>query len=199
MKILSIDIGHDHLGLVGGIVWENYKLDRIFLCKLINIKSLVTECDIPNCPLKHSLSISDYMSHLFMIYQSDFEEANCILVERQPPTGFIAIQELVLFKYREKTHLISPNSVHKHFGMSKNQKFRKIFTTKFSHKDLHSFEDYQLNPRKHDLGDAYCILIYYLSNKQIKYNNDLDILEKNKNFKSIILKLESLKFNKKDF
>ena len=177
MYIISIDIGFEHFAIIGanvsGILDQSeqpeqslalpYKLEDITLCKLINIKNLMLECSDTDCKLKHTLCISDYMAHLFKTYHDFFEKADTILIERQPPQGFVAVQELILFKYREKALLVSPNSMHKHFSMSKVQKLRKMFTEKFSKERLQSFPDYINNERKHDMGDAYCLLVYYLS------------------------------------
>ena len=186
MYIISIDIGFEHFAIVGANVSEPYdlrstrfeepydlrstrfsepyKLEDVTLCKLINIKNLMLDCSDADCKLKHALCISDYMAHLFKLYHDFFEKADIILIERQPPQGFIAVQELILFTYRDKSILVSPNSMHKHFSMSKVQKLRKMFTEKFSKERLQSFPDYANNERKHDMGDAYCILVYYLSN-----------------------------------
>ena len=177
MYIISIDIGFEHFAIIGanvsGILDQSEqpeqslalpdKLEDITLCKLINIKNLMLECSDTDCKLKHTLCISDYMAHLFKTYHDFFEKADTILIERQPPQGFVAVQELILFKYREKALLVSPNSMHKHFSMSKVQKLRKMFTEKFSKERLQSFPDYINNERKHDMGDAYCLLVYYLS------------------------------------
>jgi len=175
MYIISIDIGFEHFAIVGANVSEPYdlrstrfeepyKLEDVTLCKLINIKNLMLDCSDADCKLKHALCISDYMAHLFKLYHDFFEKADIILIERQPPQGFIAVQELILFTYRDKSILVSPNSMHKHFSMSKVQKLRKMFTEKFSKERLQPFPDYANNERKHDMGDAYCILVYYLSN-----------------------------------
>jgi|LauGreDrversion4_2_1035121.scaffolds.fasta_scaffold00968_13 hypothetical protein len=176
MYIISIDIGFEHFAIIGANVSGEYqseqpeqslalpyKLEDITLCKLINIKNLMLECSDTDCKLKHTLCISDYMAHLFKTYHDFFEKADTIIIERQPPQGFVAVQELILFKYREKALLVSPNSMHKHFSMSKVQKLRKMFTEKFSKERLQSFPDYSNNERKHDMGDAYCLLVYYLS------------------------------------
>jgi len=129
------------------------------------------ECTDENCKLKHTMCISDYMAHLFQKYSDIFEKSHIILIERQPPKGFVAIQELILFKYREKSILLSPNAIHKHFSMSKVQKFRKMFTEKLSKERLQPFPDYTNNERKHDMGDAYCQLIYYLNTEHSVKNS----------------------------
>ncbi len=171
MYILSIDIGFEHFGMIGAEVSETYQLENVTFCKLINIKNTMLECSHENCELKHTMCISDYMAHLFQEYNDVFEKSHIILIERQPPKGFVAIQELILFKYREKSLLLSPNAIHKHFSMSKIQKFRKMFTEKLSKERLQPFPDYTGNERKHDMGDAYCQLLYYLNIEHSRKNS----------------------------
>lgn len=168
MYVLSIDVGFEHLGLIGAEVSEDYSLDTITLCKLVNIKKLVTECRDHSCTLRHDLCITDYMYHFFNAYKEDFERCDLIVVERQPPKGFIAVQELIIYRYRDKTILVSPNSIHKYFSMPKTQEFRKMFTVSFANPKLSKFLDYERSNRKHDMSDAYCQLVYYLSTKTPK-------------------------------
>lgn len=170
MYIISIDIGFEHFAIIGAQVYENFKLDSIILCKLINIKKLVTDCNNSECTLRHDLCITDYMYHLFNIYEKEFDMADYILVERQPPKGFVAVQELIVYKYRDKVVLVSPNAVHKHFMMPKTQKFRKMFTVGMANNKLSKFLDYSGNTRKHDMSDAYVQLMYYLNRENDKQN-----------------------------
>lgn len=179
--IVSIDIGFEHMGVIGAQVFEDYTLDTITFCKLVNIKKLVTECSMDNCELKHSLCITDYMYHFFKIYGDHFERATHIVIERQPPKGFIAVQELIIYRYREKTTLVSPNSIHKHFTMPKVQKLRKMFTVCMANNRLSKFLDYANSPRKHDMSDAYCQLMYFLNKKQSVLESQQN-LEKNQEY-----------------
>lgn len=178
MYVISIDIGFEHFAIIGAQIYDNYKLDSITLCKLINIKKLVTDCNNKECTLRHDLCITDYMYHLFNVYYSEFTKADKIIIERQPPKGFVAVQELIVYEYRDKTVMVSPNAVHKHFMMPKTQKFRKMFTTFMANPKLSKFSDYSNNTRKHDMSDAYVQLMYYLNRE----NEKLSVEENNTNF-----------------
>lgn len=171
MFVISIDVGIFNLGLIFADT-KHFTIQKIYLCKLVNIKSLCEFCNDNKCELYHELCISDYMSHLFKQYNDYFQKANLIIIERQPPTGFISIQELILTKYRHKTKVISPNAMHKYFNITHyNYDQRKQFTIKYSDRYINHFEDYIINERKHDLADAVCLLIYYLKHiKHIKSN-----------------------------
>ena len=168
MYILSIDVGIINLGLVGAHVNENFTLNKIDICKLIDIRNLL--CNDPKCELYHDSCIADYMSHLFKIYKKQFESADVILIERQPPTGLVAVQELIVYSFRNKTKMISPNSMHCYFNIGNlDYDNRKKFTVKFASDYLNGHKDFVFNQRKHDLADSVCILVYYLYNKSKEY------------------------------
>ena len=157
MYIISIDIGLNNLGIVGGY------LNNINLCKKVDIKALCQYCAIKNCGLYHNLCMSDYVSHFIQGYQKYLNMADIILIERQPPCGFISIQELFVFQYRDKVKMISPNSVHKYFDITHyNYNRRKEFVTLYAENALKMFPDFKDSERKHDVSDAYCMIIFYL-------------------------------------
>jgi hypothetical protein len=63
---------------------------------------------IPIVELYHDKIICDYMTHLFKKFKSVFDSVDQILIERQPPTGLVAVEELIMREYRNKSKLISP-------------------------------------------------------------------------------------------
>ena len=162
VKILSIDVGILNLGYV--------------FCEIVNDNIIVIDCDkiditvmrhviIPfcNCKLNHDNCAPDYLEHFFQEHHLIFNEAHIILVERQPIIGITNIQDLILNKYRNKTLLISPNRVHKHFSMSKNYSFRKIQAEMIASPYLHDQINYKNKLRKHDIADAMLLIIFYYS------------------------------------
>ncbi len=98
MKILAIDIGLIHLAMVAVNLQKNH-LEReeviieneIYFCELIDISKLISDCNKSKCDLYHDKIICDYMTHLFKKYKSLFDDADKILIERQPPFGFVAV------------------------------------------------------------------------------------------------------------
>ena len=50
-------------------------------------------------------------------HQDIFDSADKILIERQPPGGFTNIEILLNYMFKDKVILISPVSMHMHFGM----------------------------------------------------------------------------------
>lgn len=166
MKILSIDIGVLHLSMVGIEVHEMYKIIhplKIYMCELINLLELMDECDQQLCTLYHDRNMCDYMDHMFKRYRNEFDDADIILVERQPITGLTAVQELILREYRSKVTLISPNSVHKFLQFSSyTYDQRKEASIKFAVPYLSHFKEFCFNERRHDMADAFCMIYYHL-------------------------------------
>lgn len=192
IKILSIDIGIINLGYV----FANYKFSipninklkysiisqnkitpdiEIIDCDRIDITNVkhckVNYCD---CKLYHESCIPDYLDHFIQEYSEMFESSEIIIIERQPPVGITNVQDLLFTKFRHKVILISPVSVHKYFGMSKDYSIRKIESENISEVHLNSFKSFTNNVRKHDISDAMIMLIYFYQlkfNELIKINN----------------------------
>lgn len=158
MRIVSVDIGIFHLGVVDSQVYSNYELNEIQSIALVNIKELCLQC--PGCGCRHSACFIDYLDHLYQKFPC-FDEADEIIIERQPPGGFVVIQELIMNRYRDKTILISPTSVHKHFGIGHlDYEDRKVESTATATATLGRTIPYH---RKHDIADAICQLLFHLA------------------------------------
>lgn len=170
MKIISIDIGYHNLGLVKAYIDETCEINiqDIFLIDLPKLPHRhVHRLD---CKLFHTNELADLMAHFIQEYGYLLQEADKIYIERQPPTGLTNIETLLLFLYREKTELVSPNSMHKHFmiGHLEYEK-RKERTIELSNKLLEHFENYKDMTRKHDIADAVCMIIFKNSLKKENY------------------------------
>ena len=97
---------------------------------------------------------------LFLI----FENSDLILIERQPPQGLTNIQDVLAYQYIDKVKLIYPRSVHKHFCLSKTDyNIRKKQTEKIADKYLSDNKIYKYSDRKHDIADALCQVLYYVT------------------------------------
>ncbi len=168
MKYIGVDIGIIHFSMVGAEVNDLERktvieYDEIYFCELINITELIDECPV-GCKLHHEKTICDYMMHLFQKYRQIFDEADEILIERQPLQGLVSVQDLILREYRDKSKLVSPNSMHKYFGIGDyNYDHRKILVEKRANDYLSGFKQFCFNERKHDMADAFCIMYYYLT------------------------------------
>jgi hypothetical protein len=184
MKVLSIDIGISNLGYIyaemglpelSGSKYKNIKYNEVYCysrfknliniidCNRIDITKVkhnfVKRCD---CKLFHERCIPDYLDHFIQEYQNYFENCDILLLERQPPVGITNVQDLLFTKFRNKVLLISPNSVHKYFGLSDVYSNRKVVSEKIAKEFLNCFENFNVNTRKHDISDAMLMVIYYL-------------------------------------
>ena len=165
MKKLAIDIGIVHLALVYAEVSDN--IEYIISCSLINLTDYA-ECSDVTCTIKHNKRIATYMRHLFKEY-TIFQESDKIIIEQQPPLGITCVEQIICYEFPDKTELISPNSMHCYFGIGHLEyEQRKIMTIKIAEEYLENFDNYKNAIRKHDLSDAVCILIYYLSSMRTK-------------------------------
>jgi len=174
--LLSIDIGVINLGLsILAYDKNTYKFKDVMGVDCLDITTFPHPEHIPrcNCKLNHTKTFTDWMEHIFQYYSNLFDNVDYIIIERQPPQGFVAVEQLIYSKFRDKCELISPNSVHKFFDITPhNYDERKLFmesralqyinTTKVK-QEFFSFE------RKHDMADSICMGIYWLNNKHYKY------------------------------
>ena len=176
MFIVSIDIGLYHLGLIGAQVHDNYIIDTVTDCKLVNIKEETQFCTNGNCKLHHELCMSDYISHFIQNYGNLLDRAEIILLEQQPPLGFISIQELIKFNYRNKTKMVSPCAMHAFFSIGHlSREGRKNMTVKMAKNYLEGVGDFDDNERQHDLCDAYMLMKFYLVHKHNEYQTEQEL------------------------
>lgn len=160
--VLSIDIGIVNLGYTL-VEIENREL-RVIECNRVDITRVqhnrVARC---NCNLYHENCIPDYLDHFIQENQEIFDRADQILIERQPPVGITNVQDLIFTRFRNKVKLVSPNSVHKHFKMTRNDyETRKQESLTITQEYLKDFYNFQTNIRKHDICDSLLLVLYYL-------------------------------------
>lgn len=160
MIIIAIDIGYYNLGFVKVRVQDG--TPDVLMARKVDITRYeherVSQCE---CRLHHSREMADYVLHFIQEYRDHLEEADKILVERQPPGGFGAIETLIVATFREKVDVISPNSMHKHFGIGHlDYEHRKQKTEEIAGQYLEHLDSYTRLLRKHDVADAMCMVLY---------------------------------------
>ena len=168
--IVSIDVGIINLGLVICSLTKEHPItiEKIEVCKLINIKDITINCNNPNCTLKHeSGSAIDWVNHFIELYRDNLEQASHILIEKQPPGGLQHIEVLLTQHFRDKVTLIFPRTLHKWMGISKfSYDDRKEQTQKRAQNYLTTQKDWiQIPERRHDMADALCFILYFLYEK----------------------------------
>ena len=157
MIIISIDVGYHNMALVESHLDEDYvpQIKEAFAVDITKIPHRkLNRC---NCKLEHTSEVADYMAHFFQEYGEYLDRADLVLVERQPPTGLTQIETLILYLYRSKTVLVSPNSMHAHFHIGHLEyDRRKEETVKIAERYVD-----ELVGRKHDVADAVCLMLFH--------------------------------------
>ena len=160
MKILAIDIGYINMGLVLAECGNGpgIKVEYMNKVDLNDYKHIRTNDMVDIIPL----FVEEY-NHIFTM-------ADKILIERQPPNGFTNIEILLHYMFKDKVILISPVSMHTHFGMRHlNYDQRKERTITIANKYIETEIPFE---RKHDIADALCMIVYF------NFRNSVHIFDK---------------------
>jgi len=172
-KVLSIDVGVINLGISVSLINRDYTLKEIIWVDNIDITDYKhTKCLISECKLHHTKTFSDWIEHVIQENKEYFDESDIIIIERQPPLGFVVVEQLIFSKYRHKSKIVSPNSVHKYFNFLKSDyDKRKELSIKIGDKFLSEklIERAKSFNRRHDISDSICIMIYFINKKQEEY------------------------------
>lgn len=169
MRIVAIDVGYSSLGMVCAEVRPDSdpgSIDVTFADK-IDLR------DIPcteGCVLPHSANVVDRVAHFVRHYERMLEAADRILIEAQPITGLRDVQALLYDRFRNKTTLVHPTSMHKHFGLSRDYDTRKLETVAIASPLLTSSINFAKLHRKHDIADALCMILFVTHLAHDEYN-----------------------------
>ncbi len=149
MKVLAIDIGYHNMGLVLAEFEDNPK---------INVRK-IKKVSLGDYKYIQTNDIVDLVPLFVEEHQEWFDMVDKILIERQPPGGFTNIEVLLHYMFKDKVVLISPVSMHTHFGMRNlDYEQRKERTVSIMEKHISEEIPYE---RKHDIADAFCMIMYY--------------------------------------
>ncbi len=152
MKILSIDVG------IINFAFTFWNCEKLIDFEKIDITNFIKE--------NEKKCIAIYMKNLFEKI-SYFKEANSIIIERQPFSGIIAVQEIILSKFYDKCILISPIKMHKYFDIDHlDYDHRKMKTIEIASPYIHDKDKYKKLIRKHDIADSVCIYLYWKNNEK---------------------------------
>ena len=160
MIIIGIDVGYHNMAMVETLVNEDYDV-TVTNVYIIDLKNLPhRRVSVRNCCLNHSNEIVDLMAHFIQEYGSILDNADKVLIERQPPTGLTQIETLLFYLYRNKTTLVSPNAMHSHFKIGHLEyNDRKQQTILIANPYL---KDYPNLGRIHDASDALCLILFHV-------------------------------------
>jgi len=184
-KITSIDVGVINFGISVSILNEDFTLKEIIWIDNIDItKYKHTKCSNDQCKLYHTKTFSDWIEHTIQENKEYFDDSDMIIIEKQPPQGFVVIEQLIFSKYRKNTSLISPQSVHKFYNFfsldyEKRKELSVIISDKYLSESLmnrsKNFE------RRHDIADSICMMLYFINKKQEEYKKSKRYNKHNEN------------------
>ena len=190
-SILCVDIGVVNLGLAALIGDPlTLKFRRVVGIDLLDITKIPHPPEIPECTctLNHSRTFTDWMEHIFQYYREVFEGVDKIILERQPPMGFVVVEQLIYSKYRSKCELISPVSMHKFFGMGGDYEQRKEMSVQLGRGYIESNSQIEREfvsfSRQHDITDAILMGVFWFHTEHRKYLE----LEHQKYISSLIIR-----------
>jgi len=91
------------------------------------------------------------------------DSADVILIERQPQCGLVHVEQLLYSRYRTKSRLCSPTTLHKWLGIrTLDYEARKVETTRRAAPYLDYMAHFRDDDRKHDMADAMCFIMWYV-------------------------------------
>jgi hypothetical protein len=174
--VMSIDIGIIHLGISVTTLDNEYNIIEIIWIDLIDITEFTHKWgpSRKNCTLHHTKTFCDWLNHIFQENLDFFEKSDYILIERQPPSGLVAIEQLIFSRWRDKAILVHPRSMHKYFNIGEyDYEQRKIYTEKIARMHLEDpalQEQLGFYGRAHDIADSICLMLFWIKTQQDKYN-----------------------------
>ena len=164
LTFVGIDVGYINMGVVRMVIDDsfNFVFDEAFRYNISIPKH--TKVHVCECTIPHTTETVDRVAHFIQENREMFDEADCILIERQPPMGLKDIEALLMSAYRHKVKLLSPNRLHKHFGIShKDYEERKEAVVEIAGQHLSHLYGFLNQVRQHDMADAACMCIYHLT------------------------------------
>jgi hypothetical protein len=183
MLIAAIDVGMVNLGFILAIVSdETYEIEQICLAQRIDLTVFCHErVSRKECKLHHSNDACDRVQHFIQEYQPYLQEADVVLIERQPITGLIHIEQLLFQAFRDKAILCSPTKMHTVLGMTRcdydKRKEESIALAAPYLQDLEAWTEYA--DRRHDISDAMCLILFWTQLKQDEHEKLVQKQERN--------------------
>lgn len=164
--VVSIDVGYSSLGLIYAHIYD-FDLKYVEVAQKIDLRDIPCVPSRDDCCLAHSANVVDRVSHLIAFYQRYFDAADLILIEAQPLGGIRDVQALLYDRFRDKTQLVSPNAVHKHFGLPAGEyDQRKELVVNIATPYLAHLQTFRRLNRKHDVSDAVCLILFVMHQKK---------------------------------
>lgn len=170
--IMCIDIGLVHLGVSVTLVSDDYLSREVIWIDLIDLTAFRhRHTTREECPIPHTRNFADWVEHFVQDHLSFFNHSDLILIEKQPPQGLVAVEQLLFARFRAKTQLIHPRRVHAYLRIGhltyedRKQAVVKIVERELPEKMREQFSFYE---RKHDMADSLVMMMYYCAQKAVE-------------------------------
>ena len=169
MKIVSIDVGILHLGIVScDVTWEQIIVENVHLV------DITKRCRYLKCTLNHTNHIVDRVDHFIQEYKMILDKADRILIEKQPIKGLISVEQFLFDRLRDKAEFIYPVSMHKHFRIRElDYDERKKHLVGIDKNHIWTGTIYDTLERKHDVADAMAMIIFWRKNAGQRVHREL--------------------------
>jgi hypothetical protein len=167
MFVLAIDVGIINLGLVVARVSRSaWRVEEVVHAELVDTTHMahtVVHEDV--CTLGHTKTHTDRLMHVLQ-ERPWVSRCDVVLIERQPFQGHTDVQEVLFLLMRDRAVLVSPNALHKHFGMQTlPYEWRKLRVVELASPYLppSRFPEYAVMERQHDVADAVCMVVFWVA------------------------------------
>jgi hypothetical protein len=172
MLVASIDVGIVNLALIVVCVDAEWRVVRVVHAEVTDTRVLEHRTvSAEACLLGHTKTATDRLTHFVQNRAELLDACDKVLIERQPIQGHTDVQELLFLMFRAKAELVSPNSMHKHFNIGHyTYEGRKQQTVAIAEHFFHHQpgSPYHTLERKHDIADALCLCLFWLSREKAK-------------------------------
>lgn len=168
LTIASFDVGIVNLALVVVQV-EDWTVTRVVHLDVSDTTKFEhNRVHYDDCVLGHTKTTTDRVNHFVQERLHLLQAADKVLIERQPIQGLTDVEQVLFMLFRHKAELVSPNSMHKYFQINHlTYEWRKVKTTEIADASFQhlNFPRYHRLQRRHDIADAWCLLLYWLQSQ----------------------------------
>lgn len=174
-SVIAIDVGWINVGFVVAhlsVTFENLSIDSVKRVDLTNEQQMHQRVPRNKCSLCHTSDATDRVDHLIQEFEPEFTRADFILLERQPITGLVHVEQLLYKAFRHKTTLCHPIRMHKWLGIRHlDYEQRKTETVKRALSYVQHLSGWpDVNERQHDIADAVCMLQYWSHQQRLLWH-----------------------------
>ncbi len=119
MLLVGVDVGVTNLALSVVEVPDDCTEARVLDINLINTQHFEhTRVPRRTCTLGHTGMACDRVAHVVQERQHVFDAAREIVIERQPPGGLRDVEQVFVTMFRQRCHVMAPQTMHAHIGSS---------------------------------------------------------------------------------